>query len=91
MAMPEIALPSRRLIMVILGGIVSFLFAVGVLFLMFYFDHSINNAQELANSTQQPVLGTLSIMRAATLDHGRDISAIFGNADTNCKRKLSKT
>jgi Mrp family chromosome partitioning ATPase len=68
MAMPEIALPSRRIIMVILGGIVSFLFAVGVLFLMFYFDHSINNAQELADSTQQPVLGTLSIMRAATLD-----------------------
>ncbi len=68
MAMPEIALPSRRIIMVILGGIVSFLFAVGVLFLMFYFDHSINNAQELADGTQQPVLGTLSIMRGATLD-----------------------
>lgn len=68
MAMPETAEPSKKILLVFLAGIVSFLFAAGVLFVMYYVDHTIHDAQELANSTQQPVLGSLSRMQGATLD-----------------------
>lgn len=68
MAMPETAEPSKKILLVFLAGIVSFLFAAGVLFVMYYVDHTIHDAQELANSTQQPVLGSLSRMHGATLD-----------------------
>ena len=67
-AMPEIAEPSKKIILMILAGAVSFMFTVVVLFIMYYVDNTVNDIQELADSTQQPVLGTLSLMRGATLD-----------------------
>lgn len=68
MAMPEIAEPSKKIFLVFLAGIVSFLFTTGVLFVMYYFDNSIHDAQELADTTQQPVLGSMNLIRGATLD-----------------------
>ena len=68
MAMPETAEPSKKIFLVFLAGIVSFLFATAVLFVMYYVDHTVNDAQELADSTQQPVLGTLNLIRGASLD-----------------------
>lgn len=67
-AMPETAEPSRKLIMMFLAGAVSFMFTVVVLFIMYYVDNTVNDVQELADSTQQPVLGTLNLMRGATLE-----------------------
>jgi Mrp family chromosome partitioning ATPase len=68
MAMPELAQPSKKILLVLLAGIVSFLFCVGVLFVMYYIDKSINDTQQLADSTGQPVIGVLSFIKAATLD-----------------------
>lgn len=68
MAMPEIAQPSKKILLVLLAGLVSLLFTVGILFLMYYVDHSVNDVQQLADKTQLPVLGTLSLMKGATLE-----------------------
>jgi uncharacterized protein involved in exopolysaccharide biosynthesis/Mrp family chromosome partitioning ATPase len=68
MAMPETALPSKKILLVILAGMVSFLFTVLVLFVMYYIDHSINDTQQLADRTQIPVLGTLGVIKGASLD-----------------------
>lgn len=68
MAMPEAAEPSRKLLLVILAGMVGFLLTAGVLFVMHYIDQSVNNTQELADKSQLPVLGSLSLMKGSTLD-----------------------
>lgn len=68
MAMPEAPQPSKKIILLLLAGIVSFLFCVGVLFVMHYIDHTINDTQQLSDRTQIPVIGTLSLMKGATLD-----------------------
>lgn len=67
-AMPETAEPSKKLILMALAGIISFVFTIVVLFIMYYIDNTVNNAQELADITQQPVLGNLSLVRGAILD-----------------------
>ncbi|MBE7171080.1 MAG: AAA family ATPase [Williamsia sp.] len=67
-AMPEAAEPSKKLLLMALAGIISFVFTVAVLFIMYYVDNTVNNAQELADITQQPVLGNLSLIKGAILD-----------------------
>ncbi len=67
-AMPEAPEPSKKIIMLGLAGVVSFMFTVVVLFIMYYVDNTVNDVQELADSTQQPVIGTLSLIRGATLE-----------------------
>ncbi|MDQ2863127.1 MAG: lipopolysaccharide biosynthesis protein [Bacteroidota bacterium] len=68
MAMPEVAEPSKKILLVFLAAIVSFLFTVGVVFVMYYVDHTVNNSQELADSTQQPVLGNVSLIKGAIIN-----------------------
>ncbi len=58
-AMPGLALPSKKMLLVILSGIISFVFCMVILFILFYLDRSIKDAKELANKTQSPVLGHL--------------------------------
>lgn len=68
LAMPEVAEPSKKILLVLLAGIVSFLFCVGVLFAMYYIDHTINDTRELADRTGHPVIGTLSNIKGSILD-----------------------
>ncbi len=68
MAMPGPALPSKKLLLVILSGIVSFVFCLVSLFVVFYFDHAIINAQDLANQTGIPVLSFLPSINTSLLD-----------------------
>lgn len=65
MAMPEAPIPSKKILLVFLAVIVSFLFTAAVLFIIYYFDHSVNDSQALADSTQQPVLGALSQVKGS--------------------------
>jgi polysaccharide biosynthesis transport protein len=59
-AMPGTALPSKKMILVVLSGIISFVFCVVVLFVLFMLDRSINTPKELANESGLPVLGYLN-------------------------------
>jgi len=62
MAMPEVALPSKKMLLVILSGIISFVFCLVVLFVLFYLDNSVQYAKDLANKTMMPVLGHLNLL-----------------------------
>jgi Mrp family chromosome partitioning ATPase/capsular polysaccharide biosynthesis protein len=68
MAMPGPALPSKKLLLVIISGIVSFVFCFVALFVVFYLDHSIINALDLANQTGIPVLSFLPSINTSLLD-----------------------
>ena len=51
--------PSKKLLLIVLSGIVSFIFCVMVLFILFYLDNSVQLPSELADKTGVPVLGHL--------------------------------
>ncbi|WP_026903390.1 exopolysaccharide transport family protein [Pedobacter glucosidilyticus] len=58
-AMPGLPQPSKKMLLVILSGIISFIFCVAILLVIFLFDKSISTAKELALVTKQPILGEL--------------------------------
>lgn len=68
MAMPGPAQPSKKLLLVALAGIISFIFCLAALFVIFYLDDSIQNATELANKTHLPVLAYLPYINTSMLD-----------------------
>lgn len=68
MAMPETALPSKKMLLVILSGIMSFTFCIVVLFILFYLDNSIQNSKDLATKTAIPVLGHLNLLGGTAID-----------------------
>lgn len=70
-AMPGTQQPSKKMLLVILSGIISFVFCVVVLFVLFMLDRSIQDAKTLANATGTPVLGYLNLVKGDMLDFGR--------------------
>lgn len=68
MAMPGPPQPSKKLLLVLLSGVVSFVFCMVALFIIFYLDHSILSAQDLANQTGFPVLSFLPLINTSLLD-----------------------
>ncbi len=67
-AMPGPALPSKKLLLVIISGVLSFVFCILILFVIFYLDDAIINAQDLANQTGIPVLSFLPSINTSLLD-----------------------
>jgi succinoglycan biosynthesis transport protein ExoP len=67
-APPGTLQPSKKMVLVILSGIVAFVVYIVILFVLFYFDESIKVSSELANKTNIPVLGYLPLIKASHLD-----------------------
>ena len=67
-AMPGTILPSRKMMLILLAGILSFIFCVVVLFVLFYLDRSITGPKELVSQTGMPLLGTLGMVKGDVLD-----------------------
>lgn len=65
-AEPGVKLPSKKKILILLSGIVSFTFCLFVLFVLHYLDHAIRSPQQLADQTGSPVLGHLPKVPAST-------------------------
>ncbi len=61
-ALPGAAAPSKKIILVALSGIVSFVLCVFVFFIIYYLDKSIRDPLSLANATNSPVLGRLNVL-----------------------------
>ncbi|WP_232793758.1 hypothetical protein [Siphonobacter sp. SORGH_AS_0500] len=61
-ALPGTAAPSKKIILVALSGIVSFVLCVFVFFIIYYLDKSIQDPLSLANATDSPVLGRLNVL-----------------------------
>ncbi|WP_342646934.1 lipopolysaccharide biosynthesis protein [Mucilaginibacter sp. CSA2-8R] len=68
MAMPGGAQPSKKMLLVIISGVVSFIFCIVVFFILFYFDSSVKTPADLANATKTDVLGYLHKLNGSTLD-----------------------
>ena len=66
--MPGLALPSKKMILVILSGIISGFFVLLVLFVLYLLDNSIISAEELANKTDSPVIGGISFLKSIPVD-----------------------
>ena len=68
MAMPGPSQPSKKLLLVVLSGFLSFIFCFVVLFIIFYLDNSVQNSFDLANQTGNPVLSFLPFINTSMLD-----------------------
>ena len=67
-AMPGTPQPSKKMLLIILSGIIGFAFVVAVLFALFFLDNTIVHPKELANATKFPVLGYIEKLQSPTND-----------------------
>ncbi|MGV8879783.1 MAG: exopolysaccharide transport family protein [Sphingobacteriaceae bacterium] len=67
-ALPELPQPSKKMLLIILSGIISFVFCLFVFFILFYLDHSVKKPLDLANKTGIPVLGSLQLITGDKLN-----------------------
>lgn len=67
-AMPGVVQPSKKLLLILLGGVLSTVFCLVVLFMMFFLDHTIRVPLDLANATKIPVLGQLNQVITTNID-----------------------
>ncbi|WP_159467676.1 lipopolysaccharide biosynthesis protein [Dyadobacter sp. 3J3] len=59
-SMPGEVLASKKMVLVVLSGVISLTFCVFVFFILFYLDKSIRYPIQLANAVDKPVLGYLN-------------------------------
>lgn len=59
-ALPGEVQASKKMVLIILSGVISFTFCVFVFFILFYLDKSIRYPIQLANAMERPVLGYLN-------------------------------
>jgi succinoglycan biosynthesis transport protein ExoP len=67
-ATPDAAEPSKKMLLIILSGIIAFAFCVVILFVRFFLDDTIKVPAELVNQTGLPLLGYLNTVQGGTLD-----------------------
>ncbi len=67
-ALPGAKLPSKKIILVALSGVVSFILYLLILFVLFYLDDSIKEPNDLVNKTDTRVLGALPKIKTSILD-----------------------
>lgn len=77
--LPGLPEPSKKLIYLASSGIISFLLVLGVVFIMFSLDNSINNSVQLASATKSPVLGNLNYLN----NTDKSIRSIWSHNDDN--------
>ena len=78
-ANPGVELPSKKMLLIILSGIISFVFCLLVFFIIFYFDNKIGTPRELAQVTEIPVLGKINRVNSASLA----LKEIWSNLHSN--------
>ncbi len=87
-AMPGLPQPSKKMLLVILSGIISFVFCLLVFFVLFLLDTNLKNPRELANSTKTPVIGYLNLLETRSIDLNKVWLERDPNADISFFRKL---
>lgn len=85
-AEPGKAQPSKKMVLVILAGVASFIACIAVLFVLFFLDNTIKNSRELADRTKAPVLANLNELSDAAID----LRGIWENKQTDNDLKLFK-
>ncbi len=70
-ALPGAPQPNKKMLLVLISGVVSFIFCLLVVFVIFLFDQSIVSAEDLANKTRQRVIGRFGKFKAGEIDLSR--------------------
>ncbi len=73
-----VAQPSKKMLLVIISGVVTLAFCILSLFVLFFFDSSIRTPQELANASKIPVLGHICLLNSKIID----LREIWSNTPT---------
>ncbi|BAV10224.1 tyrosine-protein kinase Wzc [Filimonas lacunae] len=60
--------PSKKMLLVILSGVISFVFCTFIIFILFMMNNAIEDGQLLANKTGIPVLGTVNLVKRGNID-----------------------
>ncbi|MDP3468960.1 MAG: lipopolysaccharide biosynthesis protein [Daejeonella sp.] len=91
-AMPGLPLPSKKMLLVIISGILSGVFCVIILFIMFFLDNRIRRPADLVLLTKSPVLGYLNLVGKSTLDLKGIWKNLHGTAEMReFKKQLRST
>lgn len=80
-ALPELPQPSKKMLLVILSGIISFVFCLFIFFILFYLDNAIKKPEDLANLTALPVLGSLTQIKGDRLNLAKIWDPEHGTAE----------
>ncbi|AMR32677.1 hypothetical protein A0256_15230 [Mucilaginibacter sp. PAMC 26640] len=67
-ATPDAAEPSKKMLLIILSGVITFAFCVVILFVRFFLDDTIKHPGQLVTQTNLPSLGYLNTVTGGTLD-----------------------
>ena len=59
--------PTKKAILIVLAGVLSLVFVLVALFIVFYFDDSVAASTELANKTNQVVLGYIPLLTSSVV------------------------
>ncbi|HTN21154.1 MAG TPA: hypothetical protein VL125_11790 [Pelobium sp.] len=78
-ANPGVEQPSKKMLLIILSGVISFVFCLLIFFIIFYFDNKIGTPRELAQITEIPVLGKINRVNSASLA----LKEIWSNLNSN--------
>lgn len=65
---PGLAQPSKKMLLVILGGIISFVFCLLVIFVLYFFDDKIYTVEDLFNKSGLQVLGSINALSVPSVD-----------------------
>lgn len=68
LGMPGLPQPSKKMLLIILSGIISGFVVLAVLFVIFLLDNRIISSEELSNKTQLPVLGIVNKIDVPSID-----------------------
>lgn len=67
-AIPGDAQPSKKMLLILLSAIISFVFCVAIIFVLYITDNSVQDAHQLADKTGAPVLASIAALKNGTLD-----------------------
>lgn len=67
-AIPGDAQPSKKMLLILLSAIISFVFCVAIIFVLYITDNSVQDARQLADRTGAPVLAPIELLKNGTLD-----------------------
>jgi succinoglycan biosynthesis transport protein ExoP len=67
-ATPDVALPSKKMFLIAISGLISLFLCLLVLFILFYLDDNIKEPIDLVNRTQLPLLGSLNLISGSIPD-----------------------
>jgi succinoglycan biosynthesis transport protein ExoP len=67
-ATPDVAEPSKKMLLIVVSGLISFFICLVVLFVLYYLDDTIKEPTDLVNRTQLPLLGSLNTISGPKID-----------------------